>query len=124
MVTIRAELAKTLAIIGRTMQSYQTDLLYDFACCLNKFEWDMDYTMFVWKNGTHSKDTYDNMCKSDGIEEPTIEDCIDRAKRTLGVDYVVTLKKHENHIKVELINVAIDEREFKQFEAEISRCLS
>jgi hypothetical protein len=95
-----------LVCVGRiTMEQYQTDLLYDFAGCLESFRANKEFTIFVNKSCTHNKQSFLTKQELEEGENVGIITLIARAECTLGVDFVFGMRNATNGIEVEIINV-------------------
>lgn len=100
------QIRDALVCVGRiAMEQYKTDLLYDFAGCLESFKENKEFVIFVNKSCTHNKQSFLTKDEVDNKEFVGIITLIARAECTVGVDFVFSMRNEGNSVVIEIINV-------------------
>lgn len=107
---LNRKIARAFASLSQCIvKSYKEDLMYDIASCINELSIGNDFTTFLRDSGSYSLDVY-KQCS--GKDSPTWNDAVDYAKRSLGVEWIVTFDTDSEMNLVLTIRGEVDELDY------------
>lgn len=102
-----SQIARAMAVLSRhCVKSYKEDLFYDMPTTIGNLHHGITLTLFLRDSGSYSLDVY-KQCS--GKDSPTWNDAVDYAKRSLGVEWIVTFATDENNDLILTIRGEVDE---------------
>lgn len=105
-----SQIARAMAVLSRNcIKSFKEDLFYDMPRIIGDLHHGITHTLFLRDSGSYSLDVY-KQCT--GKDNPTWNDAVDYAKRSLGVEWAVTFDTDSEMNLVLAIRGEVDELDF------------
>lgn len=102
-----SQIARAMAVLSRNcVKSFKEDLFYDMPRIIGDLHYGFTHTLFLRNSGSYSLDVYKQCsCK----DSPTWNDAVDYARRSLGVEWIVTFDTDSEMNLVLTIRGEVDE---------------
>lgn len=102
-----SQIARAMAVLSlNCVKSFKEDLFYDMPRIIGDLHYGITHTLFLRNSGSYSLDVY-KQCT--GKTDATWNDAVDYAKRSLGVEWIVTFATDENNDLILTIRGEVDE---------------
>lgn len=111
---LKMKLASALAAVSYdVIKSNKADLLYELVDAVETLERGESYVLFARSSGADSMKRFHDCLVEDGVNEPSVEDCVRYASKTLGLDVILLFENNPHYgFDVTLLNVKMDKYDF------------